>query len=68
VAVIERILPSDIHRTALGFGLAAAVYAATLIGAAACFRVVEMPAVAVGARIARRVRARAARASGEQCI
>jgi peptidoglycan/LPS O-acetylase OafA/YrhL len=60
VAAAERVFPPEVNRTALGFGIAATVYATTLIASVACYSFVEMPAVALGARVAQVARRRLA--------
>lgn len=60
VPAAERILPADVDRTALGFGMAVAVSIATVIASTACYAAVEMPAVTLGARLARLARRRLA--------
>ena len=62
VAAAERVFPSDVDRTALAFGIAATVYAVTVIVSAACYVVVELPAVAIGASLAQLMRRRFATA------
>jgi peptidoglycan/LPS O-acetylase OafA/YrhL len=58
VAAAEHALPPSVNMTALGSGIAVTVYVATVTAAAACYMAVEMPAVVIGARVARSIRRR----------
>jgi len=58
VPAAEKLLSPDVNRTALGFGIAAVVYVVTVAVSALCYVAVELPAVAIGRRLAQLVRDR----------